>query len=244
MMDTVLQRWIAELYLTDRKIRSLVESAAANPVAQYLVLDDFFRPEAIERLRDHCDTLRFNTDDRIGGSSRYADRSVKYADSSDVGWDLFNDPEWHAYCAKLLGATITDPSRHEARFVFQEADSTGLWVHKDGTPGKRSLSLIAYFNEGWRVEDGALLRIWRESETSAPGVTTIDAPEQLLVNRFRTSTAHGFGVEPKLREFVLVDQIVPEYNRIFLCNTQTRPAWHSVTPSNGRARYGFLQWIG
>ena len=44
-------------------------------------------------------------------------------------------------------------------------------------------------------------------------------------------------------DFVLVDQIVPIYNRVFICNLEENPTYHSVTPSGERARTGFVQWL-
>jgi hypothetical protein len=40
----------------------------------------------------------------------------------------------------------------------------------------------------------------------------------------------------------LLDQILPVYNRIVICNVQYDASYHSITPSNGRARDGFLPW--
>jgi hypothetical protein len=240
----ILQRWIAKPYLTARRVRSLAESAVAKPVDRYLVLDDFFRTDAIDRLRDHCSTLQFVEDVRVINSKKY-DSDVKFADSTDVGWDLFNSPDWHSYCANLVGAVLSNQSKHGVKFRYYRPDATGFWIHTDSVPGERSIEVVAYFNEGWSILDGALLQIWREDETAAPGVRTIEIydAERSMGARFHTHTADGVNVNPKARDFVLVDQVVPEYNRLFMCNLQTSAVWHSVTPSRGRPRYGFVQWI-
>jgi hypothetical protein len=244
MLMDLLESWIADSYLASERVQALVESSAAKPVARYLVLDDFFRPEAAGRLRDHALKLRFTPDDRHVNSRRY-ECELKQADSSDVGWDLFSAPEWHAYCAKLVGATISSPSKHGLKFRRHPEDAVGFWIHTDFAPGERSIIVMVYLNESWRLSDGALLQMWRENETLAPGAPKYELqdPERKVPHeiRFHTSTAEG--VAPKPRDFVLVDQIVPEYNRLFVCNLQASPGWHSVTPSRGRPRYGMAQWI-
>jgi hypothetical protein len=247
---TVLEQWIESPYLSARRIDALVESAAAKPVAKYLVLDNFFRLDALARLREHCASLRYSDDDRIAGGQRLPyDSAVKFANASDVGWDLFNSPEWHAYCAKLVGATLTPGGKHVVKLRYHRPEATGFWIHTDAIEGERSIAVIAYFDEGWSTKDGALLQLWREDEALALDVPRFDTsdPEKpldiLSRHRIRTQTPGGNGAPRQPRDFVLIDQIVPERNRVFICNLQSNPAWHSVTPSRGRARHGFVQWI-
>jgi hypothetical protein len=249
----VLRSWISDPYLTARRVHSLAESAAAKPFDRYLILDDFFRTDAIDRLRDYClSNVQFNDDidqKSVSGHRVPYDSSCRFADSTDIGWDLFSDPEWHLYCAELVGLK-TVLHRQVVKLRRHRPDANGFWIHTDSIPGHRSITAIAYFNEGWSVQDGGLLQIWREDVLSAPGVPTIEAPDpDKPLNflhgetRIRTHTPGGKSLNRQARDFVLVDQVVPEYNRLFLCNLQTSPAWHSVTPSRGRPRYGFVQWI-
>ena len=42
---------------------------------------------------------------------------------------------------------------------------------------------------------------------------------------------------------MLLDQVVPAYNRVVFCDYTFDPAYHSVTPGNGRTRYSIVQWL-
>ena len=41
--------------------------------------------------------------------------------------------------------------------------------------------------------------------------------------------------------FTLVDQVLPLYNRLVVCDFVSDPAYHSVTPGNTRPRYDITQ---
>jgi hypothetical protein len=43
------------------------------------------------------------------------------------------------------------------------------------------------------------------------------------------------------KDFILIDQILPSYNRIVIFNLNNKPIYHSVTPNNGKIRKGFIQ---
>jgi len=47
----------------------------------------------------------------------------------------------------------------------------------------------------------------------------------------------------KPSELFLIDQILPEYNRLVLADFIRDPAYHSITPGNGRTRYAIVQWL-
>jgi 2OG-Fe(II) oxygenase superfamily len=254
LQSPVLARWIDPKYLSFSKACSLVEAAAAKPDAHYLVIDDFFSPEAADRLRVSLENMQFSEDlDRRapGGNLLPYDSAVKFADSSDVGWELFSDPAWHTYLATLVSARL-HPERHSMiKLRRHRADAGGFWIHSDAIAGVRSLVAIAYFNPHWNREDGGLLQIWREDGLSAPGaveieITNPEVPLHVLTKspRIRTRTPGERVPGRRPRDFVLVDQIVPEYNRLFVCNIEVHPGWHAVTPSRRRPRYGFVQWVG
>jgi hypothetical protein len=44
-------------------------------------------------------------------------------------------------------------------------------------------------------------------------------------------------------EGVFVDTLLPEFNRLVVCDFESSPCFHTVTPSDGRSRYGFVQWL-
>ena len=43
-------------------------------------------------------------------------------------------------------------------------------------------------------------------------------------------------------QMILLDQIIPTYNRMVLIEFTENPAYHSITPSSGRERYAIVQW--
>jgi hypothetical protein len=239
MGTDTLNQWISDPYLSDRRIRSIAESVAASPVAKYTVLDDFFRPESFDQLH------------KVGLGASYSQKQNERFDSnytrlseSDAGWDLFSCPEWHLYCAKLVGVTSQIDHIYSTNFHKHASNSNGFWIHRDDIKDKRTIVVIGYFNKEWASADGGLLRVWREDEAVAPGLKAIDvnrikeSPQLFQDPRVRC-TFYGVGD----RDYVLVDQIVPEYNRIVICNLQAANFWHSVTPSRNRERYGFIQFI-
>jgi len=237
MGTDVLQRWISDPYLSDRRIQSIVESVAAKPVAKYVVLDDFFRPETYERLRESC--LR----------SAFTKKQIERFDShyeklEEVDLELFSDPEWHRYCANLVGVKTPLLHKQSTNFHRHPVDSTGFWIHRDDVTDQRTIAVIGYFNHDWKSSNGGLLRVWREDEALASNLKPIDvnrireSPQLFQDKRVRCSF---FGVGD--RDYTLVDQVVPEANRLFICNLQGANFWHSVTPSRERERYSFIQWI-
>jgi hypothetical protein len=49
------------------------------------------------------------------------------------------------------------------------------------------------------------------------------------------------GIRPA--EMFLIDQVLPEYNRLVVTDFVRDPCYHAITPSNGRIRYGVVQWL-
>ena len=103
------------------------------------------------------------------------------------------------------------------------------------------------------MSDGGLLQLWRPDEASwepAQKIDNVKPTERLDAltrhKRIRTETpgggwpAHWPYVS---RDLILLDQIVPTCNRLFLCDLDANPTFHSVTPSNGKARTGFVYWL-
>jgi hypothetical protein len=229
-------------------VEDIKESILAKPVAKYAVLDNFFIEDKIDLLIDKHQSLVFSeAADRINkGVILPYDGSVKFADKNDVGADLFFDPEWHRYCAYITGTKLSDPAGAEIKLRYHRSMADGFWIHTDSTI--RDLVIIAYFNKGWTAADGGLLQLWRVDETYDKNAYSVNAPSgrmDFLSTRSRISTATPGGGFPDKRphDLVLIDQVVPAYNRVFICNLKAEPAYHSVTPSNGKERLGFVQWL-
>lgn len=250
--DPVLTRWVNPLYLRRDAVEDLRQAVLARPHMQYVVLDNFFSEEPFARLVQAHFSLDFNEEadrrSRDGAWLPY-DGAVSFARPDSVGGDFFFHAAWHRWCAHVLSAQLPDGSRTDVKLRYHRHFADGFWIHTDG--GIRQIVAICYFNRGWRAEDGGLLQLWRPDEALAPGAPVVDSPSGRMDfltqhRRLRTSTPGGGwsdGVTGP-RDLVLHDQVVPCYNRMFLCNFQSDPCYHSVTPSNGKVRYGFVQWIG
>ena len=249
-----LSRWVAPQYLSERWVRAAAAGRALRPLPHYLVLDDLFRADRAESLRDHIEGLEFSEDlDRRarGGTLLPYDSAVKFADASDVGHDLFSDPAWHAYLAAIVGAPLHAERHSVVKLRRHRADAGGFWIHSDAIVGVRSVVAIGYLNHDWRAEDGGLLQLWSEEETPSPDATPYDVTDPTArlhvletAKRIRTHTAGALASARREHTFALEREIVPQYNRLFVCDVASHPAWHAVTPSHGRVRYGFVQWIG
>lgn len=240
--------WINPIYLQDRVVEDIRQSVIAKPIVKYAVLDNFFKEEKIEQLIEHHHKLSFSEQaDRVSnGNVLPYDGSVKFADKNDYGSDLFFDTEWHRYCAFVSNTRLSDPAGTEVKLRYHRGKADGFWIHTDSTI--RDLVVITYFNKSWTVADGGLLQLWRVEEDRHPGAFQINAPTgrmDFLNNhvRINTRTPGGGFKDNEDHDLVLIDQVVPVYNRVFICNFKDEPAYHSVTPSNGKERLGFVQWM-
>lgn len=254
MAPSVLDKWINPIYLGDDAVERMRQDVLAKPGAKYIVLDNFFLEDKIEELIKQHKTLQFSEelDRRAPGTGEWLpyDGALVYAKpGTHVGSDLFFDEEWHRYLAYLTHCRIDFPTQTDIKLRWHQKDAHGFWVHTDA--GFRTAVAICYFNKNWQAEDGGLLQLWQKDSGHVPGTIEIDRPagrmDFLAVNkRIRTSTPGGGWKDGTSgpHDLILVDQIIPAYNRIFINNYQDDPAYHSVTPSNGRERTGFVQWLG
>lgn len=253
MNPSVLDEWVNPYYLSDEAVFNIRETVAAKPGAKYVVLDNFFLESKLEELIEQHKTLEFNEelDRRAPGTGEWLpyDGALVYAKPGQhVGSDLFFDEEWHRYLAHLTHCRMDFPTQTDVKLRWHQKDAHGFWIHTDAV--FRTMVAITYFNKDWRVEDGGLLQLWRPDEAKARDVFEVDRPKGRMDflthhKRIRTSTpGGGFKDHRGPHDLVLVDQIVPAYNRIFINNYQDDPAYHSVTPSNGRERTGIVQWLG
>lgn len=240
--------WINPIYLEDRVVEDIRESILAKPIVKYAVLDNFFIENKIDALIEKHKSLSFSEQaDRItNGVVLPYDGSVKFADKDDLGADLFFDAEWHRYCAYLTHTTLSEPAGTEVKLRYHRGMADGFWIHTDSTI--RDLVVIAYFNRDWKAADGGMLQLWRVEENLYQGSYKVNTPSGRMdflstQKRINTRTPGGGFTDKKEHDLVLIDQIVPTYNRVFICNLKDEPAYHSVTPSNGKPRIGFVQWL-
>lgn len=251
-MSSILDTWINDYYLLDETVENIRQAVTAKPSVKYTVLDNFFKVEMLDLLIEHHKTLPFNEeiDRRAHGTGEWLpyDGAVVFAKPGvHFGSDLFFDEEWHRYLAYLCHCNLKFPSATEVKLRWHKPDADGFWIHTDSTI--RTLVAICYFNKGWKASDGGLLQLWRADEAISGVAPLVNSPTGRLDiltrhQRIRTSSPGGGFKDGKPHDMVLLDQVVPAYNRLFLCNYQGDPAYHSVTPSNGRERTGFVQWLG
>jgi hypothetical protein len=248
----VIDEWINPVYLDERVVEDIRQSVIAKPVVKYAVVDNFFREEKLDELIRRHRELEFSEEqDRVrGGELLPYDGAVKFAQAQDFGADLFFDEEWQRYCCYLTGTHLRTPIGTEIKLRYHRPNADGFWIHTDSV--LRDLVVISYFNLGWTAADGGLLQLWRVDEELSEEAYPVDSPEGRLYfleqennkpKRISTRTPGGGFPDGKRHDLTLIDQIVPAYNRVFFCNFKENAAYHSVTPSNGRARTGFVQWM-
>lgn len=245
---SILDDWINPIYLENRVVEDLRQSVEAKPIIKYVVVDNFFKEEKLNQLIEHHSNLTFSTEqDRVrNGVILPYDGAVKFAESNDFGSELFFDDEWHRYCCYITGTKLNYPIGTEVKLRYHRHDADGFWIHTDSV--LRDLVVIAYFNVGWLAKDGGLLQLWMVDEASADNVYHVDNPKGRLDfleyhKRISTNTPGGGFHDGKRHDLILIDQVVPAYNRVFFCNFKRNAAYHSVTPSNGKERIGFVQWM-
>lgn len=248
----IIDEWINPIYLEERVVEDIRQSIRAKPVVKYAVVDNFFREEKLDELIQRHRTLEFSEEqDRVrDGKLLPYDGSVKFAQKDDFGAELFFDEEWQRYCCYLTGTQLRFPIGTEIKLRYHRKNADGFWVHTDSV--LRDMVVISYFNLGWAVEDGGLLQLWRVDEELSDTAYQVDSPEGRLgfleqeenkQKRISTRTPGGGFPDGKRHDLTLIDQIVPAYNRVFFCNFRESAAYHSVTPSNGKSRTGFVQWM-
>lgn len=247
--DPTLQAWINPQYLSPNNIYNIRESVLAKPHIRYTVLDNFFNANKLSQLiARHADLEFSEINDKFthDGTPLPYDSAVKFANKSDVGSDLFFSAAWHAYCAHITATNIQGPYQTDIKLRWHRPDADGFWIHTDEVG--RDVVAICYFNQGWTHVDGGLLQLWLVDECLGGHPYVVESPTGRLDflashKRIRTRTPGGGFPDKQVHDLILVDQIVPAYNRLFLCNFKFSSAYHSVSPSRGKARTGFVQWI-
>lgn len=245
----ILEEWVNPYYLTDQGAEDIRQSVIAKPVIKYAVIDNFFNIKKLDELIEYHKHLEFSElDDRVtrDGNILPYDGSVVFAKKGvHFGSELFFNDEWHRYCCYLTDTVINNP-RTEIKLRYHRPDAEGFWIHTDSII--RNMVIITYFNKGWTYADGGLLQLWRMDEATSPSAFEVNSPEGRLDfltrhKRIKTRTPGGGFPDKRSHDLTLIDQIVPAYNRVFMCNFKHSLAYHSVTPSNGKSRLGFVQWI-
>lgn len=247
---TKIHEWVNPYYLKPETIFNIQQSMQAKPSSKYVVLDNFFLESKLDSLIEYHQKLEFTEFcDKIhpDGSVLPYDSEVNFArPNQGLGSELYYDDGWLAYLAECCNLPFSRNTDIKQR--YHAADAGGFWIHTDSYNRNINIAAICYFNKGWKVSDGGLLQLWEVDDAHLEGTPIIERPSGNmdildLYNRIATSSPGGGFADNKQHDLILVDQIVPTYNRLFLCNMKASPCYHSVSPSHGRIRWGFVQWI-
>jgi hypothetical protein len=251
----ILEQYINPMYLDPRYIKVLKETVKSRPISKYLVLDNFFLESVLDQIIEEHQKLSFNEKaDRTGVNGQWLpyDGALAGCKPDSLLGRLLYSKEWHEFLLDLVNLPQV-PRKEEIKLRHHKEEAHGFWLHSDaggGGGGRRDLVAITYFNKDWTVEDGGMLQLWRLDEGNLPETPTYTFQDALagpmdFLNqpriKARPAGVYPFGNDP--HDLVLVEQILPVYNRIFICNFRDEPAFHSVTPSKGKVRQGFVQWL-
>lgn len=253
---SILNEYLNPMYLKEEYKNILRESVKSKPISKYLVLDNFFKEEILDSIILEHQQLDFDEKrDRTGAQGQWLayDGALAGCSPNSILGRLLYSEDWQEFILNLMGLPET-PRRTEIKLRQHRKDADGFWLHTDsgggGSKGSaRDIVAITYYNRDWKTDDGGLLQLWRLDEANlrdTPLYTHEDGlngPMNFLKQaRIKARPAGVFPFDTP-QDFILVDQVLPVYNRIFLCNFKDEPAFHSVTPSNGKTREGFVQWL-
>lgn len=257
---SLLEKYINPIYLTTEGKNKIKEDLKSKSFNSYITLDHFFIESMLEDMRKEQENVIFNphADSRLNTDSNIKfpfDGAAAECDPDTLLGELLYSREWYKYFLEILDI---DPVRvwPVIKIRYNKENAKGYWLHND-KPGapigfERITTILAYFNKNWTVEDGGLLQIWQESP-----VKNLSTPSYDKEDYIDTDKALNFLEQPRIniwpygaewgsdekKDFVLVDQIVPTYNRVVIFNLNKNPLYHSVTPNYGKRRDGFIQWL-
>jgi hypothetical protein len=249
----ILQEYLNPVYLDPKYIKVLQETVKSRPIAKYLVLDNFLKEEVLDAIIQEQRSLSFQTDLHTSdpnGLVPYHGSSAWCPPDSLLG-KLLNSEEWHIYALNLINLSPLKARKTEIELRYHDEHAGGFYMHSDnlgGGAGGRDLVITLYYNKDWTVEDGGLLQFWRLDEdnlSDTPAYVVQNALQDSMdfynLSRIKTIPAGFYPYNNELRDFTLVDQVLPAYNRIFFLHSQGEEAYHSVNPSRGKPREGFVQ---
>jgi hypothetical protein len=249
---SLLETYINPIYLTpEGKIR-IQEDLKAKPNGSYVVLDHFFKEEILNEAIEEHNKYFFDpkADSIINNNLAPFDGAAAEGDPDTKLGSLLYSKEWYTYCLELLDIK---PLRvfPIIKLRYNTPNAKGYWIHNDKITFngmQKFCTILGYFNKEWKLEDGGLLQIWqvssiKDDKTCSYNVEdyldqTLSILEQDRINIIPYSEDWG---SHNKKDFILLDQIIPSYNRIVIFNLNAKPLYHSVTPNKGKRRDGFIQ---
>lgn len=246
--DPVLRNWINPLYLKTDTIRRIRESSLVKPFMRYCVLDDFFNEDVLDAYLEEHKRLPFHLDD----PSKPYDSSVVYAEPGvHCGTEFYFNPLWQQLSHEYVGGQSMNPDRQTVvKLRKHEPFTKGFWVHGDRNPANPATAVILmYFNKDWNAADGSLFQLWQPAQYLAPDAEVEYTLAEYKGKRFdflteKVTFSIELGDQKMNRAYVmLLDQVVPAYNRVVFCDFIHNPTYHAVTPGNAKVRWATVQWI-
>lgn len=255
---SLLEKYINPVYLTPEGKAKIKEDLKSKPDVPYVVLDHFFIESTLELIQQEHNTHDFNPNadsrsEKFQDIKFPFDGAVAQCDPDSVLGEFLYSREWYRYCFEILDI---QPLRvwPTIKIRYNKEDAKGYWPHNDKPGGpvgfERIITILGYFNKGWKASDGGLLQIWQESPVQKEGTPSYDEEDYLdqplaFLEQPRINVWPYGATWPdhEKRDFILVDQIVPVYNRVVIFNLNNKALYHSVTPNYGKRRDGFIEWL-
>ncbi len=241
--EPLLKGWLAPEHLDPGR---LTEDAKARPYTRYVVVDNFFRAEALALLVRAFAERTFSEDNE---GQNYDSRSSFVRPEDPIG-ELFYDRVWLEWVHAALGLPYPDRCNVITTARALPPDARGFWPHADDFPGApKRIAVLVYLTPEWRTDAGGLLQLWQPLPLGDGPSEVLRWDDYLgrrldfLGERDELIVELGGDWRKPVTRLRLLDQLVPIYNRAVLMDLRPGPAIHSVTPGLGRERHGILQWI-
>lgn len=245
----LLRKWVNPRYLDPTAVADIHAVLRSRPNARYAILDDFFDRALFAELCRRHKRLRFKATDL---RAPFDSQLVAGLPGVHFGSELFFDRAWQGYVSALVEVPLKYPGATHVMMRRHRPHAHGLWLHTDhNVAAPVSSGLFIYLNQDWTAADGGILQFWRREE---PGGTAHGSPAPIrwagkkgqrlaFLTRRRTLRIEVGNADNRLEamQFTLIDQILPLYNRVVICDFVSDPAYHSVTPTNARPRYDITQ---
>ena len=112
---------------------------------------------------------------------------------------------------------------------------------------------MVYFNKDWKYSKGGVFQIWNLTQVLNQE-DSIDfyikdsmSGNMNILEQKKVFAAEVVGrispIKSQYGRVELYDEILPEYNRIVICDFVDNPLYHSITPGHQRDRYAVTQWL-
>lgn len=248
LKDKILAKWVTPKYLEQEFVMSCARKSLEQSGPTYTILDDFFNEQIFNRLIVQHKKLDFQEDDV---NLPYDSKVVFGEEANSPINELLMSDAWSTYTRGVLGYEIGGQIKNSTAIKLRQHPeyAKGFWPHIDkniNNPAK--VAVLIYMNEGWQLEDGAKFQIWKRTKQDVSNAEfkieeLIDQRLSFLEGR-KTMTIEAASFQSyESCQLELIKEVEPFYNRVVICDIESDPFYHSVTPSQGKIRYAITQWL-